>query len=116
MGPLIDAESKERALNWIASAKAEGARVIVGGEETDEGLFPPTRDGRCDRRYEDICEEVFATHRFSGFPVPDYESAIRRRMNESPFGIAVFPSFTQPIWKMTQAFIDDAPVVRCGDQ
>ena len=107
MGPLIDAESKERALNWIASAKAEGARVIVGGEETDEGLFPPTVMADVTDDMKIICEEVFAPI-VSLVSVPDYESAIEK-MNDSPFGLQ-FSIFTNDL-KMTQAFIDDA---QCG--
>ena len=106
MGPLIDSESKERALNWIASAKAEGARVIVGGKEKD-GLFPPTVMADVTDDMKIICEEVFAPI-VSLVSVPDYETAIEK-MNDSPFGLQ-FSIFTNDL-KMTQAFIEDA---QCG--
>jgi len=107
MGPLIDDESKERALHWIASAKAEGARVIVGGEETMEGLFPPTVMADVTDEMKIICEEVFAPI-VSLVSVPDYETAVEK-MNDSPFGLQ-FSIFTNDL-KMTQNFIEDA---QCG--
>ena len=107
MGPLIDSESKERAKNWIASAKAEGARVIVGGEETAEGLFPPTVMADVTDEMKIICEEVFAPI-VSLVSVPDYETAVEK-MNDSPYGLQ-FSIFTNDL-KMTQSFIDDA---ECG--
>ncbi|KYJ86710.1 aldehyde dehydrogenase family protein [Sulfurovum riftiae] len=107
MGPLIDSESKERAKNWIASAKEEGARVIVGGKETEEGLFPPTVMADVTDDMKIICEEVFAPI-VSLVPVPDYETAVEK-MNDSPYGLQ-FSIFTNDL-KMTQAFIEDA---QCG--
>ncbi|BAF71268.1 aldehyde dehydrogenase family protein [Sulfurovum sp. NBC37-1] len=107
MGPLIDGESKERAKNWIASAKAEGARVIVGGEETVEGLFPPTVMADVTDEMKIICEEVFAPI-VSLVSVPNYDTAVKK-MNDSPYGLQ-FSIFTNDL-KMTQAFIDDA---QCG--
>jgi len=107
MGPLIDSESKERAKNWIASAKAEGARVIVGGEETEEGLFPPTVMADVTDEMKIICEEVFAPI-VSLVSVPDYETAVKK-MNDSPYGLQ-FSIFTNDL-KMTQRFIEDA---ECG--
>ena len=107
MGPLIDSESKERAKNWIASAKTEGARVIVGGEETAEGLFPPTVMADVTDEMKIICEEVFAPI-VSLVSVPDYETAVEK-MNDSPYGLQ-FSIFTNDL-KRTQSFIDDA---ECG--
>ncbi|AKF25589.1 aldehyde dehydrogenase [Sulfurovum lithotrophicum] len=107
MGPLIDSESKERAKNWIASAKAEGARVIVGGEETVEGLFPPTVMADVTDEMKIICEEVFAPI-VSLVSVSNYDTAVKK-MNDSPYGLQ-FSIFTNDL-KMTQNFIDDA---ECG--
>ncbi|SFV53014.1 aldehyde dehydrogenase [hydrothermal vent metagenome] len=106
MGPLIDSESKERAGNWIASAKAEGARVIAGGEEVD-GLFPPTVMADVTDDMKIICEEVFAPI-VSLVAVPDYETAVEK-MNDSPYGLQ-FSIFTNDL-KMTRTFIDEA---QCG--
>jgi acyl-CoA reductase-like NAD-dependent aldehyde dehydrogenase len=106
MGPLIDKESKERARNWIASAKKEGARVIAGGEELD-GIFAPTVMADVTDEMKIICEEVFAPI-VSLVKVPSYEVAIEK-MNDSPYGLQ-FSIFTNDL-KLTQRFIDDA---QCG--
>jgi acyl-CoA reductase-like NAD-dependent aldehyde dehydrogenase len=42
VGPVIDTDSKERILEWIAEAKAQGAAVLAGGGTNDEGLIAPT--------------------------------------------------------------------------
>jgi len=106
MGPLIDEESKERAKNWIASAKNEGARVIAGGEEVD-GIFAPTVMADVTDEMKIICEEVFAPI-VSLVKVPNYEVAIEK-MNDSPYGLQ-FSIFTNNL-RLTQCFIEDA---QCG--
>jgi acyl-CoA reductase-like NAD-dependent aldehyde dehydrogenase len=106
MGPLIDAESKERAKTWIASAEKEGAKVIAGGEEVD-GIFPPTVMADVTDDMQIICEEVFAPI-VSLVAVPDYETAIEK-MNDSPYGLQ-FSIFTNDL-KRTQRFIEEA---QCG--
>jgi len=106
MGPLIDAESMERAKSWIASAKSEGARVVAGGDEV-EGIFPPTVMADVTDEMKIICEEVFAPI-VSLVAVPDYETAVEK-MNDSPYGLQ-FSIFTNDL-AMTRQFIDDA---ECG--
>jgi len=106
MGPLIDEEAKERAKNWIDSAKHEGAKVIAGGEEV-EGMFPPTVMADVTDEMKIICEEVFAPI-VSLVAVPDYETALKK-MNDSPFGLQ-FSIFTNDLHQ-TQMFIEDA---ECG--
>ncbi len=106
MGPLIDEESKERAISWIASAKSEGAKVIAGGDEVD-GIFPPTVMADVTDEMKIICEEVFAPI-VSLVAVKEYEAAVEK-MNDSPYGLQ-FSIFTNDL-KMTQAFIEDA---ECG--
>lgn len=106
MGPLIDNESKQRAILWIESAKSEGAKVIAGGDEV-EGIFPPTVMADVTDEMKIICEEVFAPI-VSLVAVPDYETAVEK-MNDSPYGLQ-FSIFTNDL-KMTQAFIEDA---ECG--
>ena len=106
MGPLIDEEAKERAKNWIDSAKHEGAKVIAGGEEV-EGMFPPTVMADVTDEMKIICEEVFAPI-VSLVAVPDYETALEK-MNDSPFGLQ-FSIFTNDLHQ-TQVFIEDA---ECG--
>jgi len=106
MGPLIDAESKERAKSWITSAKSEGAKVISGGDEV-EGMFPPTVMADVTDEMKIICEEVFAPI-VSLVRVPSYEVAVEK-MNDSPYGLQ-FSIFTNDL-RMSQAFIEDA---ECG--
>jgi acyl-CoA reductase-like NAD-dependent aldehyde dehydrogenase len=56
VGPLIDAEAKERVLAWIGES---GGEVLTGGDETDDGLIRPTviASPRPDAKVS--CDEVF---------------------------------------------------------
>ncbi len=56
VGPLIDAEAKERVLAWIGES---GGEVLTGGDETDDGLIRPTviANPRPDAKVS--CDEVF---------------------------------------------------------
>jgi acyl-CoA reductase-like NAD-dependent aldehyde dehydrogenase len=56
VGPLIDAEAKERVLTWIGES---GGEVLAGGDETDDGLIRPTviASPRLDAKVS--CDEVF---------------------------------------------------------
>jgi acyl-CoA reductase-like NAD-dependent aldehyde dehydrogenase len=58
VGPVIDADAKERILEWIDQARAGGAEILAGGEERD-GLIQPTVIGDADRKLKVSCEEVF---------------------------------------------------------
>src|SRR6185312_16207499 len=58
VGPVIDADAKERILDWIAEAKGNGAEILAGGEERD-GLIQPTVIGNASRELKVSCEEVF---------------------------------------------------------
>ena len=106
MGPLIDKESLNRAKSWVESAKSEGAKVIVGGDEID-GSFNPTIMADVTDSMNIICEEVFAPI-VSLIRVNSYDEAIVK-MNDSPYGLQ-FSIFTNDL-KITQRFIDDA---QCG--
>ena len=59
VGPVIDPESKDRILEWIGEAKAQGATVLAGGETTDEGLIAPTVLGEVTPEMKVSCLEVF---------------------------------------------------------
>jgi len=106
MGPLIDNESRERALAWVESAKSEGAKVIAGGKEI-EGIFPPTVMADVTDEMKIVCEEVFAPI-VSLVSVSGYDEAIVK-MNDSPYGLQ-YSIFTNDL-KQTQMFIEDA---ECG--
>jgi len=106
MGPLINDEAKERAMNWVESAKKEGARVIAGGELVD-GIFAPTvmADVRDDMKI--VCEEVFAPI-VSLVKVESFDEAVKK-MNDSPYGLQ-FSIFTNDL-KITQQALDQ---FECG--
>ena len=106
MGPLINQESKERAFEWIESAKSEGAKVAVGGVEID-GSFAPTVmvDVRDDMNI--VCQEVFAPI-VSLVAVDGYDEAIVK-MNDSEYGLQ-YSIFSNDL-SQTYRFVDDA---KCG--
>jgi acyl-CoA reductase-like NAD-dependent aldehyde dehydrogenase len=56
VGPVIDAEAKERILAWIADS---GGEVLSGGDVTDDGLIRPTVIARPLPDANVSCEEVF---------------------------------------------------------
>jgi acyl-CoA reductase-like NAD-dependent aldehyde dehydrogenase len=58
VGPVIDADAKERILAWIEEAKAGGAELLAGGEEQD-GLIQPTVIANASPELKVSCEEVF---------------------------------------------------------
>ena len=59
VGPVIDADAKERILEWIEEAKAQGATVLSGGETTEDGLIAPTVLGDVTPEMKVSCLEVF---------------------------------------------------------
>ena len=58
VGPVIDADAKERILAWIDEAKSGGAELLAGGEEQD-GLIRPTVIANASPELKVSCEEVF---------------------------------------------------------
>jgi len=57
VGPVIDAEAKERIAAWIAEAEEGGATVLTGGEE--DGLLRPSVLADVGPEMKVACEEVF---------------------------------------------------------
>jgi len=57
VGPVIDADARERILEWIEEARAAGAEILSGGEE--DGLIRPTVVGGAGPELKVSCEEVF---------------------------------------------------------
>lgn len=106
IGPLIDAESLERAQSWVASAQEEGATLLTGAEIID-GSFTPTVMADVTDEMKIVCEEVFAPI-VSLVKVRSYEEAIDK-MNNSPYGLQ-FSIFTNDL-SLTKRFIEDA---ECG--
>jgi len=56
VGPLIDEESKNRVLSWIAES---GGDVLAGGDVTADGLIRPTVIARPSPDAKVSCDEVF---------------------------------------------------------
>ena len=106
MGPLINDEANERAMNWVRSAIKEGARCIAGGE-IKEGLFMPTVMADVTDDMAIVCEEVFAPI-VSLVRVESFEEAVKK-MNDSPYGLQ-FSIFTNDL-KMTQRALEE---FECG--
>ena len=102
MGPLIDDDAAQRAMNWIESAIEEGAVP----------LLPPHREGRMFHPcvmldvtddMSIVCEEVFAPI-VSLVKVAHFDDALPR-MNNSPYGLQ-FSVFTNDL-KITQRAIEE---------
>src|SRR3954470_4980249 len=58
VGPVIDADAKERVLAWVDEARKAGAEVLAGGEERDS-LLQPTVIAGAKHDLKVSCEEVF---------------------------------------------------------
>jgi len=56
VGPVIDADAKERVLAWIAES---GGEVLAGGDVTEDGLIRPTVIAHPRPEDKVSCEEVF---------------------------------------------------------
>jgi acyl-CoA reductase-like NAD-dependent aldehyde dehydrogenase len=117
VGPVIDADARERILEWIAEARDRGARVLTGGE-LDGELIRPTviADAAPDLRVS--CDEVFG-------PVctvnayDSLEEAISLA-NGTPFGLqaGIFTSRLDVALKTAEALefggvtVNEAPTFR----
>jgi acyl-CoA reductase-like NAD-dependent aldehyde dehydrogenase len=58
VGPLIDARSRDRVLEWIDEARDAGAEVLAGGEVVDD-LLQPTVVAAAGPELRLSCEEAF---------------------------------------------------------
>jgi acyl-CoA reductase-like NAD-dependent aldehyde dehydrogenase len=56
VGPLIDADAKERVLEWIGES---GGEILTGGDETGDGLIRPTVIASPSPDAKVACDEVF---------------------------------------------------------
>lgn len=84
LGPLVNEEAAVRAESWVASAKSEGARVIVGGNR-DGRYFEPTVMADVTDEMKIVCEEVFAPI-VSIVKVNSFDEAVIK-INNSPYGL-----------------------------
>jgi acyl-CoA reductase-like NAD-dependent aldehyde dehydrogenase len=56
VGPVINADAKQRILDWIARS---GGEILTGGDTTDDGLIRPTVIAKPRADAEVSCDEVF---------------------------------------------------------
>ena len=88
IGPLVDAQGRDKALSHIADAIEKGAFAVAGGKALS-GLFvqPTVLKG--------VTEEMLIMHEETFGPVApliifDCESEVVRQANASPYGLAAY--------------------------
>jgi len=117
LGPLINNEAAERAMNWVKSAIEEGARALTP-PRCEGRIFYPCVMADVTESMKIVCEEVFAPI-VSLVKVDGIDDAISR-MNNSPYGLQ-FSVFTNNLSHATKAIdeldaggivINDMPTLR----
>jgi acyl-CoA reductase-like NAD-dependent aldehyde dehydrogenase len=117
IGPLINEEAARRAMEWIASAKEQGA-VALCGDKCEGRVFYPTvmRDVTDDMNI--VCQEAFAPI-VSLVKVADFNEALQKT-NNSPYGLQ-YSIFTNDLQHALEAIeeydcggvvVNDIPTVR----
>jgi len=100
LGPLIDDEASNRAMEWVESAIKEGAVPLLSPKQDGRIFYPCVMaDVRDDMAI--VCQEVFAPI-VSLVKVDGFDDAMPR-MNNSPYGLQ-FSVFTNDL-KLTQRAI-----------
>jgi acyl-CoA reductase-like NAD-dependent aldehyde dehydrogenase len=84
VGPVIDADSRERILEWIGEARDGGATVVTGGE-ADGPCIAPTVLTNVDDALRVSCDEVFGPVVVVN-PYDSLDEAIDRA-NGTPYGL-----------------------------
>jgi acyl-CoA reductase-like NAD-dependent aldehyde dehydrogenase len=59
VGPVIDPPNRDRIIEWVKEAVANGATLLSGGDSDESGLLQPTLLGDVDLDMKVACEEVF---------------------------------------------------------
>jgi acyl-CoA reductase-like NAD-dependent aldehyde dehydrogenase len=90
LSSLINQESLDRARNWIASAKSEGATQLCGDDGKSD-IFRPTVMTDVTDDMNIVCEEVFAPI-VSLIKVKSFDEVVEK-INNSPYGLQ-FSIFT----------------------
>lgn len=91
-GPLVSFAHMENVLNYIASGKAEGARLLAGGARVIEGAYAkgayvqPTVFTDCTDNMKIVREEIFGP--VMSILVYDDEDEVIRRANDTEYGLA----------------------------
>jgi acyl-CoA reductase-like NAD-dependent aldehyde dehydrogenase len=84
VGPVIDAENRDRIAGWIDEAVRGGAEALTGGA-VEDGLIPPTVLEGIDPAMKVSCEEVFGP--VVGLAGYDGIDEAIDLANSSPFGL-----------------------------
>jgi acyl-CoA reductase-like NAD-dependent aldehyde dehydrogenase len=101
VGPLIDAENRDRVLAWVEEARAAGAEILAGGELADDGrVVRPTVIARPPADAKVVCEEVFGPV-VTVEPVDSLDEAIARA-NATRYGLQA-GIFTRDLGKALRA-------------
>lgn len=117
LGPLINDEASVRAMSWVESAIAEGARALTP-PRCEGRIFYPCVMADVTDSMKIICEEVFAPI-VSLVSVESVDEAIAK-MNNSPYGLQ-FSIFTNNLANATKVIeeceaggvvINDMPTLR----
>ena len=91
-GPLVSFQHMESVLGYIAKGKAEGARLLCGGERLTEGplaqgaYVAPTVFTDCTDQMTIVREEIFGP--VMSVLAYDSEDEVIRRANDTDFGLA----------------------------
>ncbi len=99
LGPLINDEAANRAMSWVESAIAEGARALTP-PRCEGRIFYPCVMADVTENMKIVCEEVFAPI-VSLVKVDGIDDAIER-MNNSPYGLQ-FSMFTNNLAHASKA-------------
>jgi aldehyde dehydrogenase (NAD+) len=91
LGPLVSSEQRNSVRHYIRTGIEEGAKLVIGGPETPEGLprgyyVKPTVFGEVDSRMTIAREEIFGPV-LAILPYRDEEEAVRLA-NDSIYGLA----------------------------
>lgn len=108
-GPLVSAAHMQRVLEHIGSGKAEGARLVCGGERLTDGALgkgcyvAPTIFSDCRDDMRIVREEIFGPV-MSLLAYDDEDEAVRRA-NDTDYGLAagvVTPDLARAHWVIHQ--------------
>ncbi|RMI28775.1 aldehyde dehydrogenase family protein [Nocardia stercoris] len=88
LGPLVSARQLERVAGFVDRARADGARVVTGGERLgDRGFYyPPTVVAEVSADMEIVREEIFGPV-LAAMPYTDLDAAITAA-NDTEYGLA----------------------------
>lgn len=113
IGPVAYAGHRDKVESYIQSAKAEGAKLLLGGErpdtpDTKDGYFvAPTIFGDCDNKMQIMREEIFGpVVGLARFSTPEEAVALA---NDTPYGLSA------SVWtKDTRAGLAMAGQIQAG--